>query len=109
MGCQVELDLQCLSPATINQKETAGIVQTVARRLFPTAEIDPANFITMGSEDFSFVLDKVPGCFFFIGSANQKKGLIAGHHHPKFDFDETVLPQAAALMSAAVIDLLSGN
>jgi amidohydrolase len=109
MGCQVELDLQCLSPATINQKETAGIVQTVARRLFPTAEIDPANFITMGSEDFSFVLDKVPGCFFFIGSANQEKGLIAGHHHPKFDFDETVLPQAAALMSAAVIDLLSGN
>jgi amidohydrolase len=109
MDCQAELDLQCLSPATINQREIAGIVQTAARRLFPTAEIDPANFITMGSEDFSFVLDRVPGCFFFIGSANQEEGLVAGHHHPKFDFDETVLPQAAALMSAAAMDLLSGN
>jgi metal-dependent amidase/aminoacylase/carboxypeptidase family protein len=109
MDCQAELDLQCLSPATINQREIAGIVQNAARRLFPTAEIDPANFITMGSEDFSFVLDRVPGCFFFIGSANQEEGLVAGHHHPKFDFDETMLPQAAALMSAAAMDLLSGN
>ena len=107
MECQAEIDLQQLTPATVNQAETACIVQTVARRLFPEAEIDPANFITMGSEDFAFILEKVPGCFFFIGSANQEKGLDASHHHPKFDFDEDVLPRAAALMSAAVMTLLS--
>jgi amidohydrolase len=107
MECQAEIDLQRLGPATVNQGEIAGIVQTVARRLFPEAKIDPANYITMGSEDFAFVLDKVPGCFFFIGSANQEKGLDASHHHPKFDFDEVVLSRAAALMSAVVIELLS--
>ncbi len=80
-----------------------AIVQAVARQLFPEADIDPANFVTMGSEDFAFILEKVPGCFFFIGSANPEKGLDAGHHHPKFDFDEVVLPRAAALMSAAVL------
>ena len=63
----------------------------------------------MGSEDFAFLLEKVPGCFFFVGSANPEKGLDAGHHHPKFDFDEVVLPRAAALMTAAVINLLSGK
>jgi amidohydrolase len=107
MGCEAEIDLQCLTPATINQAKTAGMVQAVARQFFPQANIDPANYITMGSEDFAFILEKVPGCFFFIGSANLEKGLDASHHHPKFDFDEIVLPHASALMSAAVFSLLS--
>jgi amidohydrolase len=107
MGCQAELDIHHLTPATINQPEIANIVQSVARQLFPDAEIDPANYVTMGSEDFAYILDKVPGCYFFIGSANAEKGLDAAHHHPKFDFDEVVLPRAAALMSAVVINLLS--
>jgi amidohydrolase len=106
MGCQTEIDLQMLTPATINQPETAARVQTVARRLFPDVEVDIANYITMGSEDFAFVLEKVPGCFFFIGSANPEKGLDAGHHHPKFDIDEEALPRGTALMAAAIIDFL---
>jgi metal-dependent amidase/aminoacylase/carboxypeptidase family protein len=109
MECQVDLDLQCLTPATVNQAETAGMVQAVARHLFPESEIAPANYVTMGSEDFAFILEKVPGCFFFIGSANQEKGLDASHHHPKFDFDEAILPRAAALMIASVVDLLNNK
>ena len=109
MECQAEVDLQRLAPATVNHLEAAGRIQAVARRLFPEAEIDPSNCVTMGSEDFAFMLDKVPGCFFFVGSANQQKRLNASHHHPKFDFDEAVLPRAAALMSASVIDFLGNN
>jgi amidohydrolase len=60
----------------------------------------------MGSEDFAFILERVPGCFFFIGSANHEKGLDASHHNPRFDFDESILPQAAALMAATVADFL---
>jgi len=61
----------------------------------------------MGSEDFAFILEKVPGCFFFVGSANIEKGLDAGHHHPKFNFDEAILPRATALMAATVVELLN--
>lgn len=106
MGCQAEIDLQVLTPPTINQPGIAGRVQEVARRMFPKAEVDTSNYITMGSEDFAFVLEKVPGCFFFIGSANPEKGLDAGHHHPRFDIDESALPLGAALMAAAVSDFL---
>ena len=106
MGCQEEIDVKRLTPTTINHTETAVQVQATAHRLFPAADVDPANFITMGSEDFAFILEKVPGCFFFIGSANPEKGLDAGHHHPKFDFDETALPKGAALMTASILDLL---
>jgi amidohydrolase len=106
MGCKAEIDLQILTPATINQPEAAARVQAVARRLFPEAQVDTANYITMGSEDFAYVLEKVPGCFFFIGSANPEKGLDAGHHHPRFDFDEAALPRGAALMAATLADIL---
>jgi amidohydrolase len=106
MGCKAEIDMQCLTPATINEPGIAEHVRTVAMRMFPDKEIDPAGFITMGSEDFAFVLQKVPGCFFFIGSANPAKGFDSAHHHPRFDIDEDALPLGAALMAAAVADLL---
>jgi amidohydrolase len=43
----------------------------------------------------------VPGCYFFVGSANSERGLDYPHHHPRFDFDERVLAQSAALMAQA--------
>jgi amidohydrolase len=60
----------------------------------------------MGSEDMAFVLEQIPGCYFFIGSANIEKNLAASHHHPKFDFDESILPKAAGLMAASTIEFL---
>jgi amidohydrolase len=101
--------MERLTPATVNRPEIARRIQAVAGQLFPDADIESANYLTMGSEDFAFLLEKVPGCFFLVGSANQEKGLNAGHHHPKFDFDEVALPRASALMAAAVINLLSGK
>jgi amidohydrolase len=106
LGCRAEIDLQILTPATVNKPDVAARIQEVARRLFPGSDVDTANQITMGSEDFASVLQKVPGCFFFIGSANPDKGLVAGHHNPKFDIDEEALPRGAALMTATVMDIL---
>jgi amidohydrolase len=105
LGCHADIDLKQLTPATINQAETAARVQAAARRLFPDASIETKDYITMGSEDFASFLEKVPGCFFFVGSANREKGLDASHHHPKFDIDEAVLPRAAALMAESVLEL----
>lgn len=107
LGCEVHIDVQRLTPATINEAAVALNVQQSARRLLPQADITVGNYITMGSEDFAFILEKVPGCFFFIGSANEEKGLNAAHHHPKFDIDESCLPSAAALMASAVMDYLA--
>ncbi len=106
MGCQVEIDLKRLTPAVINHAPTAEIVQKAAHRLFPKEQIDTANYTTMGSEDMAYIMEKVPGCFFFIGSANEEKKLNASHHHPKFDIDEDALPRAAALMAEAIAGIL---
>ncbi len=106
MDCQVEIELKRLAPAIINHTPLAVHVQEAARRMFPNSQIETANYITMGSEDMAYIMEKVPGCFFFIGSANVDKGLTAAHHHPKFDIDEDALPRAAALIAGAVARIL---
>jgi len=53
---------------------------------------------TMGGEDFSAFLLKVPGCFIAIGSRNEAKGLVYGHHHPRFDVDERCLKIGAEIL-----------
>jgi amidohydrolase len=63
----------------------------------------------MGSEDMAFVLQQIPGCYFFIGSANKSMHLDASHHHPKFDFDESILPKAVGLMVASTMEFLQTN
>jgi len=105
-GCRASVDLQRLTPAVINQAEAATRIQVLSRDLFPDATIDTSNNITMGSEDMAFIMEQVPGCFFFIGSANKEKGLDAGHHHPRFDIDEQALVNGIALMTTAVLDIL---
>jgi amidohydrolase len=72
----------------------------------PDADHDAAAYLTMGAEDMAFMQEKVPGCYFFIGSNNKEKHLDYGHHHPKFDFDEEALVCGAGLMAAAAADIL---
>jgi amidohydrolase len=104
-NCQIEVDIQSITPAVINNPKVAARVQSVAGDLLPESELD-THYSTMGSEDMSFFMQEVPGCFFFIGSANPEKGLDSAHHHPRFDFDERALPRAAALMATAATKLL---
>jgi amidohydrolase len=105
MGCEASISYLPNTPATVNDPDVTAAVVDVARHLYPPEAID-TTYQSMGSEDMAFILNEVPGCFMLIGSANAEKGLNAGHHHPKFDFDEAVLPQAAALMVSTVVELL---
>jgi len=61
---------------------------------------------TMGSEDAAYFMRQVPGCYFFLGSANAQKGLNAPHHNPSFDFDEDALPLGVAIMMQALAHYL---
>lgn len=80
-----------LYPPTINDAQITDLVRSVAFEVLET----PAGVVpecqTMASEDMSYFLQEVPGCYFFLGSANPEKGLAYPHHHPRFNFDESVL------------------
>lgn len=106
LGCAAQIDLKRVTPATTNDAAIAANVQETTRRVLPEATLNTGGFVTMGSEDMGFMLEKVPGCYFLIGSANRERGLNYGHHHPKFDFDEEALLHGATLMASAAADLL---
>lgn len=60
------------------------------------------------SEDFAYYLEKVPGCFFYVGAAPES-GEIYPHHHPKFDINEKSLIISAKAMAAVVASYCDGS
>ncbi len=90
-GARYELDYRPLYPPVINDPTIADLVRSVAETVVETAAGVVPECQTMGGEDMSFFLQAVPGCYFFLGSANPERNLAYPHHHPRFDFDETVL------------------
>ena len=105
MGCKAEIHIGESTPPVVNDAWVVSKLQEAIKNTMPDMRID-SNFRTMVSEDMAYILEKVRGCYFMLGSANPEKGLNYGHHHPRFDFDEQVLPRAAAVMSAGAIKLL---
>jgi len=108
MGCEVDVTLGNPILPTTNNDTIAGLTKEAILEILPETTIDE-HHQTMGSEDMSIWLDKIPGCFFFLGSANAEKGLNYSHHHPKFDFDETALPMGAASLASATVKILESK
>ncbi|MBW4420427.1 MAG: amidohydrolase [Myxacorys californica WJT36-NPBG1] len=90
-GANYDLSYQSLYPPVINDGAIADLVRSVAETVIESPLGVVPNCQTMGGEDMSFFLQEIPGCYFFLGSANAQKGLDFPHHHPRFDFDETAL------------------
>jgi amidohydrolase len=106
MGCRVALEVRPVTLAVINDAASARRLQAMAARDFPELRLD-ANFRTMVSEDMAYLMQSIPGVYFLVGSANPARGLTAGHHHPRFDFDEDALVIATAVMASAALELLT--
>jgi amidohydrolase len=105
MGCKAEVEILPVTPAVVNDRDLAKQAQATANRLFPDAEIK-GDVQTMGSEDFAYMMEEIPGCYIFVGSANAEKGLDAMHHHPRFDIDETSLENAVGLVASLALEYL---
>jgi len=106
LGCQVEVQIKQIAPAVINDNVIAQKVQQTVQRILSESNLDTSGYTTMAAEDMAFMQEKVPGCYFFIGSNDSSRNLDYGHHHPKFDFDEEALVRGVALMASAAADIL---
>jgi amidohydrolase len=89
-------------------KNDAVLTQLVERTA--VAVVGPDNVTIaepiMGSEDMAFFLEKVPGCFFFVGAANKQKGFNRPHHNEHFNFDEEALVIGAETLARAALAYL---
>jgi len=100
-GADAELEITPLTPALANDPQVTEVVRAAAGAVVGPENIS-AGDRTMGSEDAAFFLQEVPGCYFFLGSANAARGLNAPHHNPRFDFDEAALPLGVAILMHAL-------
>ena len=90
-GAKVEINYKRVDKPTINNPAMVNIVREAAYKVLGKDSVTEDEVRTMGGEDFSAFLMKVPGCYFFIGSRNKEKGFVNPHHSSKFDFDENAM------------------
>ena len=82
--------------ATVNDAAVWDMTRAVAGDMLGDAaviEFPPV----MGGEDFSYVLERVPGCFVGLGTRNDAPGATYPVYHPMFLVDEAALPIGTAL------------
>ena len=99
-GVRAHLEYRRVNRATVNDPAMAELVIETARELFGDENVDTETR-TLGGEDMSVFLDRVPGCFFFVGSA--PAGGHHPHHSPDFDIDERALALGTALFEAVAL------
>lgn len=104
-GCTAEVEFAVQYPVTVNDAEESAWVGEQLRQEFGADRVREREVPLMGSEDFSFVLDEVPGSFIFLQASPDGVDLDdpAMNHSPEVLFDDAVLgDQAAALARLAM-------
>jgi len=104
-GAEVVVDFIRGYPGIVNDPEMTDLVRNAA-----IASVGEDNVIespiSMGGEDFSYFSLERPGCFFNVGTRNEERGIVWGHHHPRFDVEEEGMSAGIATMGNAVLAYL---
>jgi amidohydrolase len=106
LGAQADVQVIRGVDATINAPEPTALMYEAAVAVFGKEKIN-TTYRTTGGEDFSAVLARVPGNFFFLGTRNDERGLNFPHHNPRFDIDESCLHQGVAILCDAAVRALN--
>ncbi len=107
MGCRADVTLGAGIGAVVNDDEVAAHTRAVFASLGDV--VSAVEQPWMASEDVGLLMERSPSAYLLVGSANHERELDYPHHHPRFDFDEDVLPLSVGLMSAVIADYLQAG
>ncbi len=89
-GAQIKLNYKNGYPPVINNSTATNNVINAAKKIIPNGIVKP--YLSMGGEDFSYFANKIPGCFFFLGTLPENKKLMSTPQHcSHFDIDEKAM------------------
>ena len=104
-GSEIVLNYKEGYPPTINHKLPTKHILDSASQVVGKGAGFP--YLSMGGEDFSYYLQNIPGCFFFIGSApDEKDTLSTPHHCSHFNIDERALLVGASVYINLIKNIL---
>jgi amidohydrolase len=86
-GAKAKLTYRRGYPVLINHAQQSDFAASVASEVVGSGQVDTALPPMMGAEDFAFMLNARPGAFIWVGNGDS-----AGLHHPKYNFNDDVIP-----------------
>jgi hippurate hydrolase len=101
-GATAEVDFRIIFAPLINDADRTDEIAAAAAALVGEANVDREKPPGMGSEDFSFMMEKVSGAYIQVGNGDS-----AQLHNPAYNFNDACTPYGAALLATLVERKLS--
>jgi len=99
-GAAAELDFRVIFAPTVNDANEAAFVADVCAAVVGEDNVNRNPNLIVASEDFSFMLEKVPGCYFNIGNGAGEGACEV--HNPSYDFNDQALSLGASVFARIV-------
>jgi len=106
-GARADIDWRPGYAVLVNDTVQTERALAVAVKHFPSSQINPQGPMLTGSEDFAFMLERVPGCYLFIGNGSDGEPGGCMVHNPAYDFNDHNIGTGASYWIALVHELLS--
>lgn len=109
-GLEADVEFEAGYPVTVNDAGYADFVDGVASALLGPEALTPLEAPIMGAEDWSYVLERIPGVMTFLGACPQgmEPGEAPGNHSNLVVFDEDAMAAGVALYAAVAIAHTNG-
>jgi amidohydrolase len=101
-GTNIEVKYQKNYPVTFNHEAETDFSVRVAKEIVGENNVDTKTPPMMAGEDFSYMLEKCPGSYIFLGNGDS-----AGLHHPAYDFNDEAIPYGISYFVRLVETALS--
>jgi hippurate hydrolase len=98
MGGEVNLNIDKGYPVVNNNDQLNEKAKRLAEQFLGKENVEETE-VRMGSEDFGYYSQQIPGCFYRLGTGNKEKGITAGVHTPHFNIDENAIEIGLGVMA----------
>ena len=98
MGAEIDFRIDVGYPNVYNHEGLNEIARDLAETFMGKEKVSETE-LRMGAEDFGYYSQKIPGCFYRLGTGNIDKGIISGVHTPTFNVDESAIPIGMGIMA----------
>jgi hippurate hydrolase len=99
-GASAELRFFRHAPATVNEAEATALAVEAAKVVAGANGVQEMRVPTMGGEDFAYMLNAKQGAYLMLGGGKGKHDPLL--HHPKYDFNDEILPVGASWWATMV-------
>ena len=105
-GVQYTFNYDWGYPPVINDATAVKTLREAAKKTIGIENVINVDSPSMGGEDFSYYLERIPGVYFYLGVGKRNETDIKPWHHPCYQIDEDALLVGAKVLAQTTLDVL---